>query len=68
MEHLMVEEESYPDHCEEDTDGSENCIDGCGVRDLLREIESFDGHIQRGESTVPPLLLLGLGIHGAKSA
>ena len=61
---MAKKDSTYPDHCEEDTDGAKNGLDWCDTRDLLCEIEEFDGQIQRGESTIPPLLSLGLSIHG----
>jgi len=44
---LIAEEEAYLDHCEEDTSGTKNSLGWCDTRDLLREIQAVDGHIQR---------------------
>ena len=38
--------ETYPDHCEEDTDGAKNGLGWCDARGLLCEIQSLDGYIQ----------------------
>jgi len=56
--------ETYPDHHEEDTDGTKNNLGWGEACDLLREIQAIDGHIQRRDGPVPPLRSLGLGLHG----
>ena len=68
LEYLVVEEEEmYPDHCEEDTDGPKNGLCWRYARDLLREIDGVDCHVQRGDNAVSPLRSLGLVFHSAKS-
>ena len=62
-----TEEETHLEHCEENADGAKNSFGWCNTRDLLREIHGLDGHIQRGETTTPPLRSLGLGIHDPRS-
>ena len=42
----MEQEETYPDHYEEDTSGTENSLGWRDTRELLREIQALDGHIQ----------------------
>ena len=62
---LITEEESaYLDHREKDADGSKSGLGWCDARDLLREIQGVDGHVEQGESTVPPLRSLGFDCHG----
>ena len=41
-------EVTHPDHCQEDDDGAKYSLSWCDTRDLLRETQGFDGHIQRG--------------------
>ena len=48
MEQIAAEEEErYPDHCKDSTDGAKNSLGGCDTRDLLGEIQSLDGRVQR---------------------
>ena len=48
MGHLIAEEgETHLDHREEDTCGTKNRPGWCDVRELLREIQTLDGDIQR---------------------
>ena len=51
---IAEEKETYPGRGEKDGDGAKTDL-CCVVRGLLRDIEAIDGHIQRGENTVPPL-------------
>jgi len=62
LEYPVAEEETYSDHCEKDADGAKSGLSWCDVRDLLRKIHDVDGHIQRGESSLP-ILGLGFGCH-----
>jgi hypothetical protein len=57
-------EETYSDHCQEGTDGTKRGLSWCDVDDVLREIYGVDGHIQRGESAIPPLRSLRTCMHG----
>ena len=41
-----IREETYPGHCEENTDGAKNGFGWCDARDLLCEIHGLDGNIQ----------------------
>jgi len=45
--HLIAEEETHLDQREEGAGGTKNGLCWGDVRDLLREIQSFDGDIQR---------------------
>ena len=45
--HLTVKEETYLDHCEEDTGGAKDRLGWRNIGDLLREIQALDGDIQR---------------------
>jgi len=54
----------YADHCEKDADGAKGPLGWCDARDLFREIQDIDGHIQCGENAASPLWLLGFGCHG----
>jgi len=47
LDRLIAEEETYPDHCEEDAGGTKNSLGWRDTRDLLREIQAIDGDIQR---------------------
>ena len=53
----------YLDHRQEDNDGAKHSLCRWDTRNLLREIQGFDGHIQRGEKIVPPLRSLGPCVH-----
>ena len=65
LAHFVAKEEgTYPDHGENDGDGAKNSLGGWDTRDLLGEIQAIDGHVQRGEDTIPPLRLLGFVCHG----
>ena len=64
---VAEDEETYPYHHEEDTDGTENSLGWGDTCDLLREIQALDGHIQRRDGPVSPLRSLGLGLHGRGS-
>ena len=55
---------TYPDHRQDGTDGAKYSIGWRDARDLLREIEGFDGHIQCGDDTVPPLWSFRIRSHG----
>jgi len=57
------DEETYPYHHEEDTDGTENSLSWGDTCDLLREIQALDSHIQRRDGSVPPLRPSGHGLH-----
>jgi len=59
----VEEKETYPDCGEKDADGAKNGGGWCDARELLCEIEAVDGHIQRGENTVPPFWSLGIVCH-----
>jgi len=43
---VVGDEETYPDHREEDAHGAENCLGWCDTGDLLHKIHGFDGYIQ----------------------
>ena len=58
-----VEKETHLDHREKDADGAKNGLGWCDTRDLLREIQGIDGHVQCGEDTVLRLWSLGSGFH-----
>ena len=61
---MAEEKEAYSDHSEKDGDGSKGSFGWCYARELLRETQAVGGHIQRGESIVPPLRSLGFFFHG----
>jgi len=60
---IAGEGETYPDHCEKSANGAKSSFGWCDARDLLREIQDLDGHIQRGEDVVLTFLLLRIVIH-----
>ena len=39
-------EATYPNHSQEDTDSAENCLCWGDVRNLLCDIQDFDGPVQ----------------------
>jgi len=43
---VIREEETYPDHREEDTDKAKNRPGWCDAGDLLRKIYGLDGYTQ----------------------
>ena len=47
LDRLIAEEETHPDHCEEETGGTKDCLCRRDTRDLLREIQALNGDIQR---------------------
>jgi len=57
---------TYSDYREEDANGVESCFNWGDTRDILRVIHGLDGHVQRGESVVPPLRPFGIDIHSQK--
>ena len=64
---VIAEWETHPYHRQENTDGAECSLDWCDTGYFLREIEGLDGHIQRRDSTVPPVLSRGLRNHSRGS-
>jgi len=58
--YLIAEEETYPDHLKEVTDGARNCPGWRDVWEFLREVRALDGLIS-------PLRWLGLGLHDQDS-
>ena len=58
--------ETYLDHSQEDTNRTKSGLCWCDAANLLREIESFDGHIQRREDTVAPLRPPRVFLHGRR--
>ena len=62
-EWIIGEERTYPDHRQNDTDGTKNRLGRRRARDLLREIHCLDGGIQQGEGVVLTFRSLGLWIH-----
>jgi len=46
LERLIAEEKMYLDHGEKDADGAKSGLGWCDARDLLREIQDVDGHVQ----------------------
>ena len=64
MERPVVGDEgTYPDHREQDADGSKNSLGWCDTGDFLGKIHGFDGNIQRREGPIPALRSLGFGFH-----
>ena len=63
----MKNQETHSDHCEDNADGAKNSLGRRDARKFLREIQDFDGRIQRQDSTLALLRSLGLGIHGRRS-
>ena len=57
------QEETNPNHGEEDTDGAKDGLCWGDARDLLGKIESFDGRVQHREGTIAPFLSLGVCSH-----
>jgi len=64
---VVEAEETHSERCDEGADGAKNSLGWRDTRDLLCEVHGLDGHIQRGESPVPPVRSLGLGFHGSES-
>jgi len=58
-------EERYPDHRQEDTDGTKRDLGRCDCRGRLRGIHGHGGFIQRGEDNILAFLLLVIYNHGA---
>jgi len=67
LEYLIAEEDTYPDHGEKSTNGAKRSPGRRDVRDLLREIQGLDGHIQRGDDTVLTSPSSRVVSHGSKS-
>jgi len=61
---IAEEEETYLDQREEGAGGTKNGLCWGDVCELLREIQAFNGDIQRRDYSIPPLRTLGLGLHG----
>ena len=61
---IAAEEETYPDRGEKDADGAKNACGWYDGRELLREIQPIDGHIQRGENTALSRWSFGFVCHG----
>ena len=59
---VAEEEERYPDHCKDSSGGPKNGLGGRDGQELVPKIQSFDGHIQRRENTIPTFPSPGLGI------
>ena len=55
---------TYSDHGEEDGGGATNSLGWCDARELLCEIQTIDGHVQRGNDTVSLPQLFGIVVHG----
>ena len=55
------------DQCEDSDDGAKNILSWGNTRDFLRVIQGLDGGIERRDSTLPPLRLLGLNFHDRDS-
>ena len=45
LKHLFAEVETHPNHREQDIDGDKNGLCWCDAREILREVDGFDGHI-----------------------
>ena len=59
LESLIAERnETHPDHGEKDGDGAKGGLRWCDARNLLREIEAIDCHVQCEENPVLVLRLL----------
>ena len=61
---IAGEERTHPDHGEKDGDGTEGGLRWGDARDLLREIEAIDCHVQCGENPVLALRSLVFVSHG----
>ena len=56
------------DHCQENTGGAKNCLGWGHTRDLLGEVQGFDGDIQQSEGILLTFLSFGaFRIHGRRS-
>ena len=54
----------YSYHCEDCADGAEDSLGWCDAREVFREIQTLDEHVQRGENIFSTFRLLRLCIHG----
>jgi len=64
--HIAEEEETHPYHCEKSANGTKNSLGWCDARELFREIQGLDSHIQRGDNIVLAFLPLSMSVHGLK--
>ena len=58
----MNREETHSNRGEKNAGRGERGLGWYHARCLLREVQSTDGHVERGENTIPPLQVWSLGI------
>ena len=64
MDPITGKERTHPDHGEKDGDGTKGGLRWGDARDLLREIEGIDCHVQCREDSALALRSLGFVGHG----
>ena len=55
------EEDTYPNHRQNNADRAKNGPGRCGAHRFLRKIHGLDGRVQQGEGII---LTLGIRVHG----
>jgi len=63
---IAKDKETHPYHCEYNADSAKDSPGWCDTREILREIQALDNHIQRGEDIVASFRLFGPRVHGLK--
>lgn len=59
---------AHSDHCEDDADDAKDGLGWCNVREISRDIQTLDDHIQRGEDVFSMFRVFGFGFHGFKAS